>query len=68
MRDFDLDYPQCIDAPPPEGATTWGRFYQQLSVDRIPHAVLVDGQGKIVLTGEPNDVLLEALKAEEPEK
>jgi len=68
MRDFDLDYPQCIDAPPPEGATTWGRFYQQLSVDRIPHSVLVDRRGRIVLTGEPNDVLLEALKAEEPEK
>jgi len=66
MRDFDLGYLQCIDVPPPEGATTWGRLYQQLGVDRIPHSVLVDRRGRIVLTGEPNDVLREALRAEEP--
>ncbi len=30
--------------------------------------VLVDRRGKIVLTGEPNDVLLEALKPEPEEE
>jgi thiol-disulfide isomerase/thioredoxin len=60
IKDFDLGYPSCIDVRPPEGATSWGWFYEKMGVDRIPHAVLVDRQGKIAATGDLNSVLLKA--------
>jgi thiol-disulfide isomerase/thioredoxin len=68
MDDFDLGYPICVDVPPDEGATSWGRFFQALGVDRIPHAVLVDPQGKVAAAGDLNDVLLKALEGEEGPK
>jgi len=64
MDDFDLGYPICVDVPPDEGAASWGRFYQALGVDRIPHAVLVDRQGKVAAVGDLNDVLSKALEPE----
>jgi hypothetical protein len=62
MKEFDLGYPICVDVRPDQGATTWGRLYEQFGVDRIPHAVLVDRHGKIVTTDELNEVLLKALE------
>jgi len=63
MKDFDLGYPVCVDVRPTEETVSWGRLYEQLAVDRIPHAVLVDRQGKIVASGELNEVLLKAFES-----
>lgn len=62
IEEFDLAYPICIDVPPPDGATSWGSLFETLGVDRIPHAVLVDREGKIVATGDLSDVALKGLE------
>ncbi|WP_435016420.1 TlpA family protein disulfide reductase [Tundrisphaera sp. TA3] len=61
-QDFHLAYPTVVDVVPPDGATSWGAFYEKLGVNRIPHAVLVGREGKILATGELNDVLGQALE------
>ncbi|WP_435008636.1 TlpA family protein disulfide reductase [Tundrisphaera lichenicola] len=63
IADFQMEYPTCIDLPPPAGATYWGAFFEKLGVDRLPHAVLVDREGKIAATGDLNEVASKALEA-----
>ncbi len=62
MKDFELEYPICIDVPAPRGASTWGALYESYGVNRIPHSVVIDGQGKIAATGALGDVLAKAAK------
>ena len=60
MKDFELEYPICIDVMPPKGATASGAFYGALGVNRIPHAVVIDGRGKIAATGSLGEILKKA--------
>ena len=60
MKDFKMKYPTCIDVADPNGPATWGRMYARLGVDRIPHAVLIDRQGKVAATGTLDHVLSSA--------
>jgi thiol-disulfide isomerase/thioredoxin len=57
MKELGLEYPICIDVAPPQGVTAWGALYEALGVNRIPHAVVIDGRGKIAATGALGDVL-----------
>jgi thiol-disulfide isomerase/thioredoxin len=63
IADFKMEYPICIDVPPPGGATTWGAFFEKMGVDRLPHAVFVDRDGKIAATGDLNEVAIKAIEA-----
>jgi thiol-disulfide isomerase/thioredoxin len=62
IKEFDLGYPTCVDARLLPQGTGWGQLYEQLGVDRIPFAVLINPDGKIAAVGELNEVLLEAAK------
>ena len=46
-----LDFPTCVDATAAEGANAWGEFAGRLAVQSVPHAVVVDGEGKIIVSG-----------------
>jgi len=60
LKEFELEYPICIDVPAPEGGMTWGALYDAYGVNRIPHAVVIDGQGKITAAGALGDVMTKA--------
>jgi thiol-disulfide isomerase/thioredoxin len=60
VRDFDMNYPICIDIPAPRGATALGRLYDFYQVDRIPNTLVIDRQGKIAATGTLQEMLTKA--------
>ncbi|MFI5458153.1 MAG: TlpA disulfide reductase family protein [Isosphaerales bacterium] len=68
MKQFDVGYPICIDVPSPKGAAAWGLLFEQFAVDRIPHAIIVDHQGKIVATGSPGDMIVKAKELAKEQK
>ena len=51
IKEFDLQYPICIDIDPPAGVESWGMLYAAYGVKSIPHAVVVDKDGKIAGQG-----------------
>ncbi len=57
MEEFELQYPICIDVAAPGGATAWGALFEVYGVDRIPHSVVIDKQGRIAATGALGEVL-----------
>ena len=63
MDEFHLEYPMCVDVPPPEGVTAWGDLFGRFAVKAIPHAVAVDGRGIIVACGPLQSVLAKAHEA-----
>jgi thiol-disulfide isomerase/thioredoxin len=63
IDEFHLDYPMCIDIPPPDGVKAWGELFHQFAVYSIPHAAAVDGQGVVLACGQLQDVLTAATKA-----
>ena len=60
IDEFHLDYPILVDTPAPAGVRSWGTLYGHYAVNSIPHAVLIDRQGKVVATGEPGEVVIKA--------
>lgn len=60
MKQFQMQYPICIDSPPPEGSQTWGLLYHQYGVMGIPESFLVDPEGKIVAHGSLGQMLAKA--------
>jgi thiol-disulfide isomerase/thioredoxin len=60
IDEFHLDYPILIDTPALEGVRSWGTLYRYYAVNAIPHAVLIDRQGKIVAAGELGEVVVKA--------
>ena len=60
IEEFDLAYRILVDAPAAEDSNTWGALYSLYGVDRIPHAVVVDPQGKIVAAGTLSEVIEKA--------
>jgi thiol-disulfide isomerase/thioredoxin len=60
MADFALTYPIFVDTAPAAGSTTWGRYFDRLGVDRLPHVVVVDRRGKIAAVGRFQDVFPKA--------
>jgi len=60
IDEFHLDYPIVIDAPGPGGLRSWGVLFESYAVNAIPHAVLIDRQGKVAATGGPGEVLAKA--------
>ena len=63
MDEFHLEYPMCVDVPPPEGVAAWGDLFGRFAVKAIPHAVAVDGRGIIVACGPLQSVLAKAHEA-----
>jgi thiol-disulfide isomerase/thioredoxin len=57
MKEFELAYPICIDVAAPGGATAWGSLFHAYGVDRIPHSIVIDKQGRIAATGSLGEVL-----------
>src|SRR5262249_37669063 len=53
IDEFHLAYPILVDTPAPEGVRSWGALYDRFAVSAIPHAVLLDRRGKVVVSGDP---------------
>ena len=62
MKEFELGYPICVDVTAPDGATAWGSLFHAYGVDRIPHSVVIDKQGRIAATGALGEVLRRAVE------
>jgi cytochrome c biogenesis protein CcmG, thiol:disulfide interchange protein DsbE len=60
MKDFDLQYPTCIDTPASQGGPRWGLLFDRYAVRGIPHAVLLDRNGTIAATGDLSTILIKA--------
>ncbi len=60
MDEFHLGYPICVDVSPRGGVRAWGDLYGRFTVQAIPHAVAVDGEGTVVACGRIQDVLSRA--------
>ena len=60
MKDFDMQYATCIDAPPPPGGTSWGLLCDRYAVRGIPHAVLLDQNGTVAAMGDLSTILTKA--------
>ena len=60
VKEFDMQYPVCVDVAAPEKGSTWGWLYERYRVSRIPHAVLLDRKGTIAATGDLSAVLHKA--------
>lgn len=65
IGEFRMKYPILIDAPTPDGAGTWGTLYKRYAVDRIPHAVLIDRKGRVVVAGHLGEVFAKARQVAE---
>ncbi len=68
IGEFHLGYPIVIDTPAANGGHSWGTLFNHYAVSGIPHAVLLDRQGKIVVSGAPGEVFARArrMAAEKP--
>ncbi len=52
MKDFDMEYPICIDAPAPPGVPAFGAMSAAYRIRGIPHAFVIDREGKVAGHGE----------------
>ena len=51
MKKCDLNYPICIDIPPPTGVGSWGEMYSQYGINGIPYAFVINQNGKVAVHG-----------------
>jgi hypothetical protein len=47
----------CIDVPAGDDATSWGKLFSAFQVSGLPHAFLIDRNGKIAAHGSLNEML-----------
>jgi thiol-disulfide isomerase/thioredoxin len=59
-KEFGLDFPIYIDATPSDGKHVWGEFFEQCAVRELPHALVVDQQGRIVAHGRLDAMIAKA--------
>jgi thiol-disulfide isomerase/thioredoxin len=57
IKEFELNYPICVDVPH-EGA--WGELFAAYRVNAIPHAVVVDATGKVAGQGSLGEMIAKA--------
>jgi len=51
MKEYDLNYPICIDIRPPAGVDSWGEMYSRYGVDGIPYAFVIDQNSNVAMHG-----------------
>jgi peroxiredoxin len=47
MKEFDLDYPICIDTTKPPNGRGFGSMSSQYGANAIPYAFVIDQQGNV---------------------
>ncbi len=52
MKEYDLNYPICIDIRPPVGVDFWGEMYSRYGVNGIPYAFVIDQNGNVAVHGQ----------------
>lgn len=57
MAQFEMAYPTCIDVPAPAGAVAWGSLYEAYRIYGIPHAFVVDRDGRIAGHGRLHEMI-----------
>ena len=61
MKEYEMNNPTCIDVAQPGGPATWGTLMMEgYRAQGMPHAVLVDRDGKIAAHGALHQVLPKA--------
>jgi len=61
LEDYKIVWPVCEDVAPTEGKG-WGRMFVAMGAKVVPHAILVDAQGRVVERGELMDIYDSAAK------
>jgi hypothetical protein len=54
------NFPIYVDAPEPGGKSRWGGLFEKLSVRELPHAFVVDRDGKIAAHGGLDQMIRQA--------
>ena len=62
IKQFDLQYPICIDVAPPAGAEAWGKLYADYHVKAIPHAAVIGRDGNLAGRGSLAEMVQLATK------
>jgi multisubunit Na+/H+ antiporter MnhE subunit len=68
LQDHKLVHPVCVDVRAAGETDGWGRTFTAMGVNMVPHALLIDRDGKVVDRGTLSDVLdaaLELMRKEE---
>jgi hypothetical protein len=59
-NEFGLDCPIYVDRPDAGGKSRWGRLFEHFAVRELPHAFVVDRQGKLVAHGRLDRMIRQA--------
>ena len=62
VKSYELGYPIVIDAPRPNEPSTWGLLSHQYGINGIPHAIVIDREGKIAGNGRLDEALGKAFE------
>ena len=62
IKQFDLQFPICIDVAPPAGAEAWGKLYADYHVKAIPHAAVIGRDGNLAGRGSLAEMVQLAMK------
>jgi thiol-disulfide isomerase/thioredoxin len=54
VKEFELNYPICVDVP---HGDAWGELFAAYAVKAIPHAVVVDADGKVAGQGSLGEMV-----------
>lgn len=57
VKEHNLQYPTFIDSQAPANASSWGLLFSQYGVLGIPHAFVIDKNGKVAGNGRLSKVL-----------
>ncbi len=49
MKEYEINYPVCIDIRPPTVVDSWGEMYSQFGVNGIPYAFVIDQNGNVAV-------------------
>jgi thiol-disulfide isomerase/thioredoxin len=56
LETFEIDYPVAIDEPSEKPGI--GKTYSEYKIETLPHAILIDRQGRIAARGSLSEVLV----------
>ena len=57
IKEFELNYPICVDVPHREA---WGELFAAYAVKSVPQAVVVDADGRIAAQGRLGEMIAKA--------
>jgi thiol-disulfide isomerase/thioredoxin len=63
MKEYDINYPICVDTAAPSGSKSWGMMFSSYGANAIPYAYVIDQNGIVAGHGQGvNHVIAKAHK------